>query len=713
MPTSLNKSISAAFARLEPYYGVLAVWIALALTCSFTYSAWHFARNAAENEASIRFEFRARQIAEAISGRMVDYEQVLRGCVGLFAASESVNRAEWHAYVEHLHIETSYPGIQAIGFVPHVPVERKEQHEKSVRADGFPEYRIFPPGDRPEYAPVDYIEPFDGLNVRAFGFDMFSTPGRRATLERARDSGEPAISGKLRLVQESERDGQAGFVMFVPFYRGAMDISTVFQRRTALAGFVYSPFRMNNLMHGILGKLDDVRLRIVDDGPVDADNLLYDSRPDVASVQDAEFSETMSLPMRGRTWKLQMTSLPAFEDTVDSTKPLLVAGATAAISLLLLAIIWSLATMRARAVRLARAMTRELRGSREQLALAIEGSGQAMFDWNIATGRVVLSDQWSEITGGGPAARSTTADELMALVHPEDLERVRQQSRDLVRGTLAAYQVEHRVKTTAGWRWISSRAKVVERDEAGRALRVAGTNLDITESKEVERLKAEFVSTVSHELRTPLTALVGALGLLKNLVVDKLQPDAAMFLGMAQQNSDRLAVLINDILDLEKIEAGRMDFKVGPVAVLPLLGRAVELNAPYAGKFGVRFELGRVPEATVAADEDRVLQVLTNLMSNAVKFSPSGSAVTVSAELREGKVRISVADQGAGVPEEFRGRIFDKFAQADGSDTRAKSGTGLGLSISRAIVEKLGGKIGYESVPGRGATFYFELPLRR
>jgi signal transduction histidine kinase len=303
--------------------------------------------------------------------------------------------------------------------------------------------------------------------------------------------------------------------------------------------------------------------------------------------------------------------------------------------------------------------------------------------------------------------------ELQATVHPDDLPQISGQITDLVQGWLPFYHAEHRVRTATGWRWISSRAKVVERDADGRALRVAGTNLDITESKEVERIKAEFVSTVSHELRTPLTALIGSLGLLDRQVAGKLAPDAAMFLGMARQNSERLAALINNILDIEKIESGRMEFRLEALALRPLLERAVSLNAPYAQKLSVRFELGAVDDAVVSGDPDRLLQVLTNLMSNGAKFSPAGTAVTVSAAVRDDNARVSVADSGPGVPEEFRDRIFGKFAQADGSDTRSKGGTGLGLSISRAIVEKLGGKLDYESVPGRGATFYFDLPLRR
>jgi PAS domain S-box-containing protein len=701
--------------RMEPVYRALAVATALVLSGTFTFSSWHFAQEAAEQEARIRFEFRASQIADAIRGRVVDYEQVLRGGVGLFAASESVERAEWRAYVEHLHIEMIYPGIQGIGFVPLVSAEQKARHELSVRKEGFPTYAIQPSGDRPLYAPVMYIEPFRGRNLRAFGFDLYSEAERRAAVERARDRGEPAISGRVTLTQETGRDMQAGFIMFVPVFRRAMDTATVAERRAAILGYIYSPFRMDDLMRGILGRLDDVRLRILDDGPGEDDKILYSSSARAAIGNAAAFSVVTRVPIRGRNWLLEMESLPAFEEKVDRSAPLLVAGISGAISVLVLVIIWSLATLRARAVRLARSMTRDLRESRERLALALEGSNQALFDWDVMTGKVTLSDQWSDITGGGMEAQAITIADLERMVHPDDLAVVRERTRDLVRGWLPFYQVEHRVRTASGgWRWILSRAKVVERDSTGRALRVAGTNVDVTERKEIERLKAEFVATVSHELRTPLTALIGALGLLDHQVAGKLPPEAGPLLGMARQNSERLAALINNILDIEKIEAGHMEFRLDDIPVRALLERAVSLNAPYAEKFGVRFELAQVPDETVVSgDEDRLLQVLTNLMSNAVKYSTAGSAVTVSAAVRDGLVRVAVADQGPGVPEAFRERIFSKFAQADGSDTRRKGGTGLGLSISRAIVEKLGGTMGYDSVSGKGATFYFDLPLRQ
>jgi PAS domain S-box-containing protein len=233
---------------------------------------------------------------------------------------------------------------------------------------------------------------------------------------------------------------------------------------------------------------------------------------------------------------------------------------------------------------------------------------------------------------------------------------------------------------------------------------------DITERKEVDRLKSEFVSVVSHELRTPLTSIVGSLGLISGGVAGELPAQAKTLIDIAHKNSERLVRLINDILDVEKIESGKMVFNIKPMELMPLIEQSVEANKGYGERYKVRFVLkDALPGVKVAADSDRLIQVVTNLLSNAAKFSPPGGTVDVSVSQHKGSIRVSVTDHGPGIPEEFRSRIFQKFAQADSSDSRQKGGTGLGLSICKAIVEKLGGKIGFETEMGVGTTFYFDL----
>ncbi|GGF01855.1 hypothetical protein GCM10011611_04200 [Aliidongia dinghuensis] len=237
---------------------------------------------------------------------------------------------------------------------------------------------------------------------------------------------------------------------------------------------------------------------------------------------------------------------------------------------------------------------------------------------------------------------------------------------------------------------------------------------DITEKRALERVKNEFVSTVSHELRTPLTSISGALALMAKGTAGALPDKAQSLVAIARSNCDRLVRLINDILDLERIEAGKLVFEFAGVSVPRLIERAVAENLDYAAKFQVTLQVvGDLFEAEVWGDEHRLLQVLTNLISNAVKFSPAGSTVEIVPQRSSGMVHLAVVDHGRGIPDAFKPRIFQKFAQADASDSRQKGGTGLGLSIVKSIIERHGGRIGFESEWGAGSTFFVDLPEKR
>ncbi len=244
---------------------------------------------------------------------------------------------------------------------------------------------------------------------------------------------------------------------------------------------------------------------------------------------------------------------------------------------------------------------------------------------------------------------------------------------------------------------------------SGGRRRMIATCRDITERKRVESMKSEFISTVSHELRTPLTSIQGALGLLVGGVAGELSDQARELATIASSNSERLVRLINDILDIEKIEAGKMEFRFEPHLIRELIEQAVAENAAYADQLGVRIEVvGDLPDIDVLVDRDRFAQVMANLLSNACKYSPKDAAVTIEAVRRGSAVEVAVSDKGEGIPVQFRDRIFQKFAQADASDSREKGGTGLGLAICKAIVERLGGRIDFE-VAG-GTRFFFTIP---
>lgn len=280
--------------------------------------------------------------------------------------------------------------------------------------------------------------------------------------------------------------------------------------------------------------------------------------------------------------------------------------------------------------------------------------------------------------------------------------------------------------TNASCEWLVFKFPIGE----GQDLRLGGVALDLTEMRRAEKMKDEFVAVVSHELRTPLTALRGSLGLLDNHVAGALPPSASAMVKLALKNAERLGLLVNDLLDIEKIESGTMRFEMKDIELSKLLESAYELNASYATTLGVCLHLEPLPTelkgVSVQGDPSRLMQVLSNLISNGAKFTRLPGGVFLRARLVEPdadrfatnssqkvRVRIEVSDEGKGVPEEFVPRLFERFAQADTSSTRRKGGTGLGLAISQAIIGKHGTRIDYQP-PDEGccgSTFFFELQL--
>ena len=235
---------------------------------------------------------------------------------------------------------------------------------------------------------------------------------------------------------------------------------------------------------------------------------------------------------------------------------------------------------------------------------------------------------------------------------------------------------------------------------------------DITERKRVELMKTEFISTVSHELRTPLTSISGALGLIIGGALGELPEQAKVMLDIAYKNSKRLGLLINDLLDMEKLTADKMCLDLQTQALMPLVEQTLEAVRAYGEQYQVNFELiERADDVQVRVDSGRLQQVLTNFLSNAAKFSPPGAQVEVAVRLCKNSVQIEVIDHGPGIPDEFRSRVFQKFSQADSSDTRQKGGTGLGLFISKEFIECMNGLIGFDSEEGQGARFYLQLPV--
>lgn len=305
---------------------------------------------------------------------MLAYELALRGGTALFRASSQVTRDEWRDYVFSLQLDHHFPGVQGVGFSLRIPSADRAEHIRQIQAEGFPDYRVKPAGEREEYTSIIYLEPFDERNRQALGYDMFSQPTRREAMERARDTGAAAMSGKVELVQEISEDKQAGFLLYLPVYAAPGIPATLDARRETLLGYVYSPFRANDLMHGILPKGGSrVSFNIYDGKQAAKNALLYDGDAELkldTAGREPTFISTTSIDIAGRSWTITYHSTPSFEAGFVFTLAHSTIFGGLFLSVLLFVISWMLVTTRQRALSLRKEIT--LRKEAEQALVVSE-----------------------------------------------------------------------------------------------------------------------------------------------------------------------------------------------------------------------------------------------------------------------------------------------------------------------------------------------------
>lgn len=345
------------------------------------------------------------------------------------------------------------------------------------------------------------------------------------------------------------------------------------------------------------------------------------------------------------------------------------------------------------------------------LQRVLRATNDGWFDEDLVTGKAAYSDRWWEIHGLRPPAVPVPAGAHRRFVPVDELPLVDGRFAAAIRERAAMLRIDGHVQHARGHLVPVVVRMSIEYDRDGRPTRLTGATSDVTEQVEAERAKEAFVSTISHELRTPLTAIGGALELLEEGRSGVLTAQAAQLVGIGRRNTERLHHLISDLLDIEQLRTGSISLEVEPQRLLPIVEGVLADLATVADAAEVTFALHVDDEdLEVEADGPRLAQVVTNLVSNAVKFAPAGSEVAVTVRRSREVVVLQVQDQGRGVPASFRERAFKRFSQADPDDPRSRGGTGLGLAISHEIVRQHGGRIGYDSVPG-DTRFWVELPL--
>ena len=621
----------------------------------------------------------------------------LSAVAALYDSSEFVSRHEFDLFTSEILGQT--PAIQALEWAPRVPAGERAEYEALAAAEGLPGFRIVesapdgrmtPVAPRAEYFPVFYVSPLGG-NEAALGFDLASRPGRREALNLARDTGALAATSLIELVQNAE--APAAILVLAPVFAGGRTPDSVAARRETLAGYALAVLHIDSIFRVAEQHGDGEMAVVAFDESAGAEAVtIYRNAVardlDIADERVAESGGDMAVALGDRTWRIVVAA-------VGPASPYLIWQAWAAAAMILL--FSGLVGLYSRAM--------ASRGFEiERLVNDREVKHRTIFE--AAVVGIVTTDAAGTIVEFNPGA-----------------ERVFGYSSEDVRGarifgllpmlseeSLFGGDIETEGRRKDGTSFPVSLA-ISEMSLDGKRMSTAIVQ-DITERRRADEMKNEFVSTVSHELRTPLTSIKGALGLARSQKLGALPKPLASMIDIAYRNADRLVRLINDILDIEKIEAGKMEFRMTRIDLASVVESAVEANQGLFEEQQVAMQLTReVPSAWVDGDPDRLVQVISNLLSNAAKFSRPGDAVRVSVSLQGRVCRVSVADHGSGIPDEFRARIFRKFEQADSTDTRQAGGTGLGLSICKAIVEHHGGTIDFESVPGYGAMFYFDLPV--
>lgn len=723
------------------------------LLAGLVFTAWgaYVVQADVKAKAQREFEFACYEVETRIEDRLAAHAQLLASGAAMFDSSNTVTRQEWKTFVDRLMADEYLRGIEGTGFSQWIPPGQLEAHIEQVRREGFPDYTVRPEGERATYSSIVYLEPFAGRNLRAFGFDMFSEPVRRAAMERARDEGRAALSGKVTLVQETGSDVQAGALMYVPVYTPGAPIDTVQERRAALRGWVYSPYRMGDLLNSVLGDWGtqgELRTISVYDGDqVAPDALLYDSRA-TASVTasatesgDEIFSLEVPVDLAGRRWTVRCAEWGDFLSTMNDPRVWSVLAGGSLTSLLLAGLVLSLYDTRYRARKLALQLTDELRQSEVKYRTVADFT-YAWEAWRRPDGTYVYTSPSCERITGHAAAEFMADGTLMErIVHPDDTAAWVAHLHDLSgSGDDNVRELDLRIVKPCGEvRWISHSCRPVYGD-GGQYLGRRESNRDSTERKHQEaqvlerstqlaqavaelqqaaKLKDEFMSAVSHELRTPLTGILSMAEVLELSAGGLLDERQLRYVHAIRQSGERLHELIKSILRYTELVAGKVRVAAEPCRLQEVAAAAVRLAQPQVERKGQRLEVSVDPaDLTVTSDVQILKEILWQLLDNAVKFTPDGGRIGVDIRREAhpnaapGSVVLVVWDTGIGIPPDQHEHIFQPFTQVDGSLARRYEGVGLGLASVQRLVELLGGTVSLESAEGEGSRFTVTLPQR-
>lgn len=734
-------------------FAVLFAGVIIAFILAF------YAKKDFENDAKLQLEIGAVDIKFRIQSLLSSHVQFSRSSASYFMSSDTVTKGDWKHFVEKSKIGGHLKGFQGIAYVMIVPKKQLENHQQRFKEVLSNDYTVFPSAFSEMYTPIVYIEPQQDRNIKAFGFNISSNPQMKKAIEKARDSNKTILTDKVTLIQEGSVDTSPGFVMYTPIYKKNLPVNTINERRVAIKGWAASSFRMVNFMKGAFDQPNSndhnqLHLSIYDGEDLSNESLLFDNKTILNKNYDILHSNTLLLPieLNGKKWTLQFTQ-PIIAPSFDSIPSIVLTGGIL-ITILLSLLVFTLLNRAAYAKRVAEKLTINLSDKNKEL-LAInelleESHAEIIISKekaeeseeklklianNLVNGMIYqvvmldenrrkftyLSDSVQQLYGCAAQEVLENPDLFYGKIHEDDSDDLKKKEKKALK-TMSIFKAEVRVVNPDGtirWSYFVSRPRMI-----GGLVYWDGIEIDITEQKNTEnelliskekaevssRLKSAFLANMSHEIRTPMNAILGFSDLLKQQELTDEKKEK--YFEIIQKSGERLLNVINDIIDISKVESGQMEIVISEFTVLEQIKEVHALFSTEAKAKGLSLHLkNSLPsnEMTIKSDNHKINAILVNLVKNAMKYCDEGS-IEIGVEKKGSHLEFYVKDTGIGIAKNRQIAIFDRFVQADIEDVKALQGSGLGLSISKAYAEMLGGEIWVDSEPGKGATFYFTIP---
>ncbi len=693
-------------------------------------------RRTEETNDKKEFALVCKEINSKISIRLHSYALLLRSGSALFSVTDSVSRKDWHEFIQGLKTDKNLPGIQGVGYAKILSGDQLQKHILQTQEEGFPEYTIKPAGQRDVYSSVIYLEPFSGRNLRAFGYDMLTEPVRQRAMEQSCDSNLAVLSGKVILVQETNEDVQFGALMYVPVYRKNSPFTTIEQRRAAILGWVYIPFRMNDLMNGILGRwdadnLNRIQLQVYDDTP-SSKSLLYNSQANNTINYRRPSDRIISLPVNfnGKRWILLFTQLTDSYYYSGKSKIIIVSGLTISLLIMILYLLVLKTLSKARST--AEQSIREFGESEERFKILLNSTAEAIYGIDLH-GNCTFTNKACIQMLGFTDSEQLLGKNMHDLIHYAHSDGSHMDVNDCRIFKAFIEGKGSHVDDEVLWRSDGSNfpaeywsyplhingeiegAVVTFVDITERQQSIEKINQARSEAEQANLAKSEFLSRMSHELRTPMNSILGFGQLFQ--MEKTLNVTQKKSIQHILDSGKHLLNLINEVLDISRIESGHIELLPELVPINSVIRETLESVQPQANERHLNFELinHSDDQLYVFADRQRLKQVLLNFLSNAVKYNREGGSVTIMNELMPETeagiipVRISITDTGLGISASNITKLFMPFERI-GAETTPTEGTGLGLAVVKKLIDAMGGKIGVESLLGKGSTFWIEFP---